>query len=161
MKKLFGLGLAMMLGISMVGCADTSGEQVEVKEETKIEEQVEKEEVKEPEFDMDEFNKYLTTPMSEDEYETYFNSIEGQELEFDVAILDVSLREGYDYMYDILFIGGDYSEDNANVYLKAERINRTQLYGSSGDNVKIKARIEGYNRDYGWVEIYLDEITER
>lgn len=86
MKKLLGIAIAMMLGISMIGCESTEENNAKVEEpEVKQKEQVEvkeseteKEEVI-PEFDEEELKHYLTTNLSDEEYDKYFNSIKDDE----------------------------------------------------------------------------------
>lgn len=179
MKKLLGITIAMMLGISMIGCESTEENNAKVEEpEVKQEEQVEvkeseteKEEVI-PEFDEEELKHYLTTNLSDEEYDKYFNSIKDDEngyygsrvIEFDGCILDAYLREGYDTRFEMLMTAGDYSEDEINgPYIKVKDIAGTQLgnlvFGKC--NVKVKATIDEYDIEQGYLVINIIEIKAR
>ena len=179
MKKLLGITIAMMLGISMIGCESTEEDNAKVeKPEVKQEEQVEvkeseteKEKVV-PEFDKKELKHYLTTNLSEDEYDKYFNSIKDDEngyygrrvIEFDGCILDAQLREGYDTRFEMLMAAGDYSEDEINgPYIKVKDLAGTKLgnlvFGKC--NVKVKATIDKYDSEQGYLMIDILEIEAR
>lgn len=185
MKKLFGLAVAMMLGLSIVGCESTSEETSEVKvPETKQEEQIEVEEIEETEevevkeepveevevFDYEELNYYMTTNLPEEEYDGYFNSIKWtkdgnlREVEFDGSIDFVDLREGYDTRYELGMSTGDYSETEFNgPFIKVKDISATQLGGLvfGKCNVRVKGKIQGYDMEHGWLEISIDTIELR
>ena len=178
MKKLFGLTIALMLGLNIVGCESTvddtneenttqtkQEEQIEVKEieeteEVEVEEQIE-EEVEE--FDEEELNYYLTTSLPEEEYDKYFNSICDDEngyygsrvIEFDASIDFVDKREGYDTRYELGLSSGDYGELNG-PFIKDKDICMTDLkdgmiFGKC--NVRVKAAIDEYDPEYGWLLI--------
>lgn len=179
MKKLLGITIAMMLGISMIGCESTEENNAKVeKPEVKQEEQVEVEESETekekvvPEFDKKELKHYLTTNLSEEEYDKYFNSIKDDEngyygrrvIEFDGCILDAQLREGYDTRFEMLMVAGDYSEDEINgPYIKVKDIAGTELgnlvFGKC--NVKVKATIDKYDSEQGYLMIDILEIEAR
>lgn len=178
MKKLFGMTIAMMLGLSMIGCESTMEDTATVEEpEMKQEEQIEVEENKETEevevideFDKEELTYYLTTNLPEEEYDEYFNSIKWtkdgnlREVEFDGCILEATLREGYDTRFEMLMAACDYSETELNgPYIKVEDIAGTDLgnlvFGKC--NVKVKGKIHGYDIEKGYLEISIDEIEAR
>lgn len=187
MKKLLGLAVAMMLGMSIVGCESTSEETSEVKApETKQEEQIEVEEIEETEevevkeepveevevFDYDELNYYMTTNLPEEEYDRYFNSLRKiengnfvyQEVEFDGSIDFVDLREGYDTRYELGMSTGDYSETEFNgPFIKVKDIAGTELGGLvfGKCNVRVKAKIDKYDMEHGWLVIDIIEIEAR
>ena len=177
MKKLLGITIAMMLGISMIGCESTEENNAKVEEpEVKQKEQVE---VKESETEkeevvdkFDELKHYLTTNLSDEEYDKYFNSIKDDEngyygsrvIEFDGCILDAYLREGYDTRFEMLMTAGDYSEDEINgPYIKVKDIAGTKLgnlvFGKC--NVKVKATIDKYDSEQGYLIINILEIEAR
>ena len=179
MKKLLGITIAMMLGISMIGCESTDEnnaeeEKPEVKQEEQIENEkseTEKEEAV-PEFDKEELNYYMTTNLPDDEYDKYFNSLKKiengnyvyQEVEFDGNIIEARLREGYDTRFEVLMATGDYSEDEINgPYIKVKDIAGTQLgnlvFGKC--NVKVKATIDKYDVEQGYLVINIIEIKAR
>lgn len=186
MKKLFGLTIALMLGLNIVGCESTvddtneenttqtkQEEQIEVKEieeteEVEVEEQIE-EEVEE--FDEEELNYYLTTNLPEEEYDKYFNSICDDEngycgsrvIEFDASIDFVDKREGYDTRYELGLSSGDYGELNG-PFIKVKDICMYDLkdgmiFGKC--NVRVKAAIDEYDPEYGWLLIDIIEIETR
>lgn len=185
MKKLFGLTIAVMLGLNMIGCEDTmedtNMEQPETKQEQKVEtkeqENTEKEEVVEeqPEeevevFDEEQFNYYMTTNLTDEEYKTYFESIEWDKdnnlrvIEFDGQILAVTPHEKYNTRCELLLATGDYTNGNfVGPYIKTRDIAYTQLNGmiEEGFNVRIKATIEEYDMDAGYLKIQIKEIEAR
>lgn len=184
MKKLFGITIAMMLGLSMIGCEETI-ENTKVEEpETKQEQQVEVEEKKETEevkveepeeekvekFDEEELNYYLTTNLPEEEYDKYFNGIildnngEVREIEFDGQILMVTPHEKWNTRCELMLATGDYTDGNfTGPYIKTRDIGYTELNGmiNPGYNVKVKARIEEYDINSGWLKIDILEIESR
>ena len=188
MKKLFGLTIALMLGLNIVGCESTvedtneteqatiqQEQQIEKEENTEtkeveVEEQIE-EEVEE--FNEEELNYYLTTNLPEEEYDKYFNSICDDEngyygsrvIEFDASIDFVDRREGYDTRYELGLSTGDYSETEFNgPFIKVKDIGATYLgngmiFGKC--NVRVKAAIDEYDPEYGWLLIDIIEIETR
>ena len=169
MKKLLGITIAMMLGISMIGCESTEENNAKVeKPEVKQEEQVEvkeseteKEKVV-PEFDKKELKHYLTTNLSEEEYDKYFNSIKDDENGYyGRRVIEF---EGYDTRFEMLMAAGDYSEDEINgPYIKVKDIAGTELgnlvFGKC--NVKVKATIDKYDSEQGYLMIDILEIEAR
>ena len=184
MKKLFGMAVAMMLGLSMIGCEetmeDTMIEEPETKQEETIEveetdEAVEEEVVDEPEeeiviFDEEKFNHYMTTNLTDDEYEAYFSEIKNdetgysREIEFDGHILMVTPHEKWNTRCELLLATGDYNNGSfTGPYIKTRDIGYTDLDGmtNEGYNVKVKATIEEYDIDAGYLKIQIKEITAR
>ena len=188
MKKLFGITIAMMLGLSMIGCEetieDTKVEEPETKQEQQVEVEVqekkETEEVKVEEpveeiidkFDEEELNYYLTTTLPDEEYDNYFNRIDikwtkdaqPREIEFDGQILMVTPHEKYNTRCELLLATGDYTDGNfTGPYMKTRDIGYTELDGMTkqGYNVKVKATIEDYDIDNGWLKIDIKEIKAR
>ena len=186
MKKLFGLTIALMLGLNIVGCESTvedtnevdttqtkQEEQIEVNEieeteEVEVEEQIEE---KVEEFDEEELNYYLTTFLPEEEYDKYFNSICDDEngyygkrvIEFDASIDYVNRREGYDTRYELGLSSGDYGKLDG-PFIKVKDIGATHLgngmiFGEC--NVRVKAAIDEYDPEYGWLLIDILEIETR
>lgn len=188
MKKLFGLTIALMLGLNIVGCESTvedtnevntqqikQEEQVEIKEveeteKVEVEEQIEEEVEK---FNEEELNYYLTTNLPEEEYDKYFNSICDDEngyygsrvIEFDGSIDFVNRRDGYDTRYELGLSTGDYSETEFNgPFIKVKDISMTDLgdgmiFGKC--NVRVKAAIDEYDPEYGWLLIDILEMETR
>lgn len=184
MKKLFGMAVAMMLGLSMIGCEetmeDTMIEEPETKQEETIEveetdEAVEEEVVDEPKeevviFDEEKFNYYMTTNLTDDEYEAYFSEIKNdetgysREIEFDGHILMVTPHEKWNTRCELLLATGDYNNGSfTGPYIKTRDIGYTDLDGmtNEGYNVKVKATIEEYDIDAGYLKIQIKEITAR
>ena len=187
MKKLFGIVVAMMLGLNMVGCEETTEstdtieeskmkqeETIEVKEKKEI---VKEEVVEEPEeevevFDEEKFNYYMTASLTDEEYETYFNEIKNdetgysREVEFNGYIVDVYQSEKYDTRSELILAGGDYDGNNVNNYLGITIITRDianyEIAGLiPGTNVKVKAKIEKYDVNGGYLKIRITEIEAR
>ena len=196
MKKLFVCSVAMLLSLSMVACDDetvTNSNEVEtVIEETveveeiqediiEIEEEIQEPEeeveevVEEPEepidtFDYDELHYYLTTNLSDSEYQTYFESIEWvngtselREIEFDAHILFVTPSEKYDTRCELMLASGDYDNGNfTGPYIKTRDIAYTSLKGAQeGSNVRVKATIEEYDMDHGYLKLNIKEVSVR
>lgn len=188
MKKLFGLTIALMLGLDVVGCDstvedtnETDTQQTKQEEKIEVEERKETEEVKVEEqieekvekFDEEELNYYLTTNLPEEEYDKYFNSICDDEdgyygsrvIEFDASIDFVNRREGYDTRYELGLSTGDYSETEFNgPFIKEKDICMTDLtdgmiFGKC--NVRVKAAIDEYDKEKGWLLIDILEIEAR
>ena len=188
MKKLFGLTIALMLGLNIVGCESTvedtnEVEQAEMKQEQQIEKEEEQttneveveEQIEEEveEFNEEELNYYLTTNLPEEEYDKYFNSICDDEngyygsrvIEFDASIDFVDRREGYDTRYELGLSTGDYSETEFNgPFIKVKDISMTNLqdgmiFGKC--NVRVKAAIDEYDPEYGWLLIDILEMERR
>lgn len=181
MKKLLGLAVAMMLGLTLVGCEDTMDdttiEEVETKQEEIVEEPeetLEKEIVEEPEkevevFDEEKLNYYMTTNLTDSEYEAYFNSIkwigdQPREIEFDGHILTVTPHEKYNTRCELLLASGDYNNGEfTGPYVKTRDIGYTELNGliNEGYNVKVKATIDKYDVNAGYLVINIEAIEMR
>lgn len=179
--KIFGIGIAIMLGLFMMGCEegedvtieDTSDVTIEetVKEEEEQKDEEQKEEKQVLTFDNDEDFKYhMTTSLDESEYDEYFNKIKWtkdgklKDIEFDGAIVLVTPREGYDTRMEVLLMVGDYSETEVTgPSIKVKDIGITDLNGliEPGTNVKVKATLQGFDVDHGWLEISINDIESR
>ena len=191
MKKIFGITIAMMLGLSMIGCEDTMDDttieeveptmeqQIEVEEETIEEENIEEpeevveeeieEEIMEDIFNQDEFNYHMTTILTDEEYAEYFNSIQWidddlREIEFDGHILAVTPHEKYSTRCELMLGTGDYNNGEfTGPYIKTRDIAYMNLNGmiNEGYNVRVKATIEEYDMDRCYLKINIKEIEAR
>lgn len=187
MKKLFGMAVAMMLGLSMIGCEETDDlsstmEETEVKQEETVQEsevEVEEEiEETEPEEEVEEtvltmedetFKHYLTTSLDGEEYDKYFNETlgYGQEIEFDGYITDVWQSEKYSTRSELGLAAGDYDGNDVYNYKGITIVTRDiatyQLNGlREGANVRVKGYIEDYDLMYrGNLKINVREIEAR
>jgi len=175
MKKLLGLSVAIMLGLTLVGCEDTMEDTKIEEPETKQEQQIEVEEQEVTEevediFDEGEFNYYMTTNLTDEEYEKYFKEIEWtkdghlREIEFDGHILMVTPHEKYNTRCELLLANGDYNNGEfVGPYIKTRDIAYTDLNGliNEGTHVKVKATIEEYDINAGYLKIDITEITAR
>ena len=178
MKKIFGVTIAVMLGLILIGCEDTmedtNMEQPETKQEQKVEtkeqENTEKEVVEV--FDEKVLNHYMTTNLPDEEYKTYFESIEWDEnnnlrvIEFDGYIVTVFESEKYKTRSEIGLAVGDYDgNDRFNyqgVTMMSRDIANDSIAGlTPGTNVKVKATIEEYDMDAGYLKIQIKEIEAR
>ena len=178
MKKIFGVTIAVMLGLILIGCEDTmedtNTEQPETKQEQKVEtkeqENTEKEVVEV--FDEKVLNHYMTTNLPDEEYKTYFESIEWDEnnnlrvIEFDGYIVTVFESEKYKTRSEIGLAAGDYDgNDRFNyqgVTMMSRDIANDSMAGlTPGTNVKVKATIEEYDMDAGYLKIQIKEIEAR
>lgn len=178
MIKLLAITISMVLGASTIGCESTEDKTTIEEPKNKQEERIEveepdtKKEENIPEFDKEEFNYYMTTTLSDKEYDKYFNSIKDDEngyygkrvIEFDGCILEAKLREGYDTRFEMLMAACDYNETEINgPYIKVKDIAGTQLgelvFGKC--NVKVKAAINEYDIEHGYLMIDIIEIEAR
>ena len=178
MKKIFGVTIAVMLGLILIGCEDTmedtNTEQPETKQEQKVEtkeqENTEKEEVEV--FDEKVLNHYMTTNLPDEEYKTYFESIEWDEnnnlrvIEFDGYIVTVFASEKYKTRSEIGLAVGDYDGNDVFNYqgitMMTRDIANDSIAGlTPGTNVKVKATIEEYDMDAGYLKIQIKEIEAR
>ena len=201
MKKQQLIGLLGLLMMSMVGLiigvvADDGNEPVTntTEIETVIEEPVEVEEIQEeiveeavieePEeeveqvveeqvdmFDYDALEYYLTTNLTDSEYQAYFDEIAVddktltvREIEFDAHIMFVNQSEKYKTRCELMLASGDYNEDGSftGPYIKTRDIAYIDLEGAhEGSNVRVRATIDGYDMDGGYLKITIRDITLR
>ena len=200
MKKQQLIGLLGLLMMSFVGltiaCVAEDDEPVTNKTEieTVIEEPVEVEEIQEeiveeavieePEeeveqvveeqvdmFDYDALEYYLTTNLTDSEYQAYFDEIAiddktltVREIEFDAHIMFVNQSEKYKTRCELMLASGDYNEDGSfsGPYIKTRDIAYIDLEGAhEGSNVRVRATIDGYDMDGGYLKITIRDITLR
>ena len=197
-QQLIGLlGLIMMsfVGLFIVSVADDEEPVTNKTEiETVIEEPVEVEEIQEeiveeavieePEeeveqvveeqvdmFDYDALEYYLTTNLTDSEYQAYFDEIAVddktltvREIEFDAHIMFVNQSEKYKTRCELMLASGDYNEDGSfsGPYIKTRDIAYIDLEGAhEGSNVRVRATIDGYDMDGGYLKITIRDITLR
>ena len=197
-QQLIGLlGLLMMsfVGLFIASVADDEEPVMNKTEiETVIEEPVEVEEIQEeiveeavieePEeeveqvveeqvdmFDYDALEYYLTTNLTDSEYQAYFDEIAiddktltVREIEFDAYIMFVNQSEKYKTRCELMLASGDYNEDGSftGPYIKTRDIAYIDLEGAhEGSNVRVRATIDGYDMDGGYLKITIRDITLR
>ena len=200
MKKQQLIGLLGLLMMSFVGltiaCVADDEEPVTNKTEIEavIEEPVEVEEIQEeiveeavieePEeeveqvveeqvdmFDYDALEYYLTTNLTDSEYQAYFDEIAiddktltVREIEFDAHIMFVNQSEKYKTRCELMLASGDYNEDGSftGPYIKTRDIAYIDLEGAhEGSNVRVRATIDGYDMDGGYLKITVRDIELR
>ena len=197
-QQLIGLlGLLMMsfVGLFIASVADdeepvTNKTEIEtvIEEPVKVEEIqeeiVEEEVIEEPEeeveqvveeqvdmFDYDALEYYLTTNLTDSEYQAYFDEIAVddktltvREIEFDAHIMFVNQSEKYKTRCELMLASGDYNEDGSftGPYIKTRDIAYIDLEGAhEGSNVRVRATIDGYDMDGGYLKITIRDITLR
>ena len=197
-QQLIGLlGLLMMsfVGLTIACVADddepvTNTTEIEtvIEEPVKVEEIqeeiVEEEVIEEPEeeveqvveeqvdmFDYDALEYYLTTNLTDSEYQAYFDEIAVddktltvREIEFDAHIMFVNQSEKYKTRCELMLASGDYNEDGSfsGPYIKTRDIAYIDLEGAhEGSNVRVRATIDGYDMDGGYLKITIRDITLR
>ena len=197
-QQLIGLlGLLMMsfVGLFIASVADDEEPVTNKTEiETVIEEPVEVEEIQkdiveeavieEPEeeveqvveeqvdmFDYDALEYYLTTNLTDSEYQAYFDEIAVddktltvREIEFDAHIMFVNQSEKYKTRCELMLSSGDYNEDGSftGPYIKTRDIAYIDLEGAhEGSNVRVRATIDGYDMDGGYLKITIRDISLR
>lgn len=149
--------------------------QEEIVEEAVIEESEEEvEQVVEEQvdmFDYDALEYYLTTNLTDSEYQAYFDEIAVddktltvREIEFDAHIMFVNQSEKYKTRCELMLASGDYNEDGSfsGPYIKTRDIAYIDLDGAhEGSNVRVRATIDGYDMDGGYLKITIRDITLR
>ena len=149
--------------------------QEEIVEEAVIEEPEEEvEQVVEEQvdmFDYDALEYYLTTNLTDSEYQAYFDEISMdektltmREIEFDAHIMFVNQSEKYKTRCELMLASGDYNEDGSfsGPYIKTRDIAYIDLDGAhEGSNVRVRATIDGYDMDGGYLKITIRDITLR
>ena len=149
--------------------------QEEIVEEAAIEEPEEEvEQVVEEQvdmFDYDALEYYLTTNLTDSEYQAYFDEIAiddktltVREIEFDAHIMFVNQSEKYKTRCELMLASGDYNEDGSfsGPYIKTRDIAYIDLEGAhEGSNVRVRATIDGYDMDGGYLKITIRDITLR
>ena len=149
--------------------------QKDIVEEEVIEEPVEEaEQVVEEQvdmFDYDALEYYLTTNLTDSEYQAYFDEIAVddktltvREIEFDAHIMFVNQSEKYKTRCELMLASGDYNEDGSfsGPYIKTRDIAYIDLDGAhEGSNVRVRATIDGYDMDGGYLKITIRDITLR
>ena len=145
----------------------------EVVEEVIVEEPTEVEETEAVEtytFDQDEIHYYLTTTLTDSEYNAYFNeamgsswTIKSRAIEFDAHILEQTKSEKYKTRCELMLGSGDYDNGNfTGPYIKTRDIAYTDLEGAhEGSNVRVTATIEEYDVEHGWLKITIRDIEVR
>lgn len=142
----------------------------EVVEEVIVEEPSEVEVVETYTFDQDEIHYYLTTTLTDSEYDAYFNeamgsswTIKARAIEFDAHILEQTKSEKYKTRCELMLGSGDYDNGNfTGPYIKTKDIAYTELEGAhEGSNVRVIATIEEYDVEHGWLEITIRNIEVR
>lgn len=185
MKKLAGVVVTIMLGLFVSGC-DSSLEQQEINitdtnfelEQNEAEaEKNEKELTKEEQQEVtneeevtdenkiltvendEEFRRIMTSNLTDEEYKKYFDENE-TEMEFNGSIAAINLRDGYDTRAEMLLVYGNDINNFTGPYMKVKDIGLTKLKGFTdiGTNVKVKAKINSYNEDKGYLEITIENI---
>ena len=197
-QQLIGLlGLLMMsfVGLFIASVAEddepvTNKTEIEtvIEEPVKVEEIqeeiVEEEVIEEPEeeveqvveeqvdmFDYDALEYYLTTNLTDSEYQAYFDEIAVddktltvREIEFDAHIMFVNQSEKYKTRCELMLASGDYNEDGSfsGPYIKTRDIAYIDLEGAhEGSNVRVRATIDGYDMDGGYLKITIRDIALR
>lgn len=149
--------------------------QEEIAEEAVIEEPEEEiEQVVEEQvdmFDYDALEYYLTTNLTDSEYQAYFDEIAiddktltVREIEFDAHIMFVNQSEKYKTRCELMLASGDYNEDGSftGPYIKTRDIAYIDLDGAhEGSNVRVRATIDGYDMDGGYLKITIRDIELR
>ena len=149
--------------------------QEEIVEEAAIEEPEEEvEQVVEEQvdmFDYDALEYYLTTNLTDSEYQAYFDEIAVddktltvREIEFDAHIMFVNQSEKYKTRCELMLASGDYNEDGSfsGPYIKTRDFAYIDLEGAhEGSNVRVRATIDGYDMDGGYLKITIRDITLR
>ena len=170
MNKIISLIVCGVLVVLMIGCSSEEIEQDVVEVDGKVEEQTE--DVEEPveeqilTIEDEDFKYHMTNSLFDEEYDKYFDSLYGREVEFDASIDIMQLREGYDTRMELLLTYGDYSETEiTGPYMKVKDIaygtKLSREIAGSKTNVRVKAEISDYDIDKGYLELDIISIEPR
>lgn len=170
MNKIISLIVCGILLVLMIGCSSQEMNQDVVEVDEKIEGQTEDMENSIEEqiltIEDEDFKYNMTNSLFDEDYDKYFDSLYGREVEFDASIDIMQLREGYNTRMELLLTYGDYSETEiTGPYMKVKDIS----YGSklsrsivgSKTNVRVKAKIGDYKIDKGYLELDIVSIEPR
>lgn len=170
MNKIISLIVCGILLVLMIGCSSQEMNQDVVEVDEKIEGQTEDVENSIEEqiltIEDEDFKYNMTNSLFDEDYDKYFDSLYGREVEFDASIDIMQLREGYNTRMELLLTYGDYSETEiTGPYMKVKDIS----YGSklsrsivgSKTNVRVKAKIGDYKIDKGYLELDIVSIEPR
>ncbi len=175
------LGLILSVGV-LVGCGTSEVSTTPTETEPIVQEEViepvvktEVDRLKDPDYinfdNSEELKRLLTSSLSDEEYEKFFNENKYNIIEFDGAVDLVELIPDKNTRYTMILRSGDYDEDSVNgpaMYVKDVGISDVSVRDlfrngkmEIGLNVTISAKVMGFDIEKGYLEIKLISMKER
>ena len=162
MKKLL-ITLTIMSIFMGVGCSSQAPESTKQEVVTKEVEEIKEELIEEEEevYNEDELIYHLTTNMSMDEYDAYFQTVPvNTKFTIPVKIIAWNPDEKYDSRFEMILNYYNGTDEMAGPIMKTNDISYIS-YGKVpqvGDIFTVTLSMDGYKRTYDWIEVTIDEI---
>ena len=162
MKKLL-ITLSIMSIFMGVGCSSQAPESTKQEVVTKEVEEIKEELIEEEEetYSEDELIYHLTTNMSMDEYDAYFQTVPvNTKFTIPVKIVAWNQDEKYDSRFEMILNYYNGTDEMAGPIMKTNDISYIS-YGKVpqvGDTFTVTLSMDGYKRTYDWIEVTIDEI---
>ena len=162
MKKLL-ITLSIMSIFMGVGCSSQAPKSTEQEVVTKEVEEIKEELIEEEEetYSEDELIYHLTTNMSMDEYDAYFQTVPvNTKFTIPVKIVAWNQDEKYDSRFEMILNYYNGTDEMAGPIMKTNDISYIS-YGKVpqvGDTFTVTLSMDGYKRTYDWIEVTIDEI---
>ena len=158
MKKLL-ITLSIMSIFMGVGCSSQAPEPTKQEVVTKEVEEIIEEEEKT--YNEGELIHHLTTNMSMDEYDAYFQTVPvNTKFTIPVKIVAWNPDEKYDSRFEMLLNYYNGTDEMAGPVMKTNDISYIS-YGKTpqvGDIFTVTLSMDGYKRTYDWIEVTVKEI---
>lgn len=162
MKKLL-ITLSIMSIFMGVGCSSQAPKSTEQEVVTKEVEEIKEELIEEEEeaYNEDELIYHLTTNMSMDEYDAYFQTVPvNTKFTIPVKIVAWNQDEKYDSRFEMILNYYNGTDEMAGPIMKTNDISYIS-YGKApqvGDIFTVTLSMDGYKRTYDWIEVTVKEI---
>ena len=162
MKKLL-ITLSIMSIFMGVGCSSQAPKSTEQEVVTKEVEEIKEELIEEEEetYSEDELIYHLTTNMSMDEYDAYFQTVPvNTKFTIPVKIVAWNQDEKYDSRFEMILNYYNGTDEMAGPIMKTNDISYIS-YGKVpqvGDIFTVTLSMDGYKRTYDWIEVTIDEF---
>ena len=162
MKKLL-ITLSIMSIFMGVGCSSQAPESTKQEVVTKEVEEIKEELIEEEKevYNEDELIYHLTTNMSMDEYDAYFQTVPvNTKFTIPVKIIAWNQHEKYDSRFEMILNYYNGTDEMAGPIMKTNDISYIS-YGKvpqEGDIFTVTLSMGGYKRTYDWVEVTVKEI---
>lgn len=162
MKKLL-IALSIMSIFMGVGCSSQAPKSTEPEVVTKEVEEIKEELIEEEKevYSEDELIYHLTTNMSMDEYDAYFQTVPvNTKFTIPVKIVAWNQDEKYDSRFEMILNYYNGTDEMAGPIMKTNDISYIS-YGKApqvGDIFTVTLSMDGYKRTYDWIEVTVKEI---
>lgn len=162
MKKLL-ITLSIMSIFMGVGCSSQAPKSTEPEVVTKEVEEIKEELIEEEKevYSEGELIYHLTTNMSMDEYDAYFQTVPvNTKFTIPVKIVAWNQDEKYDSRFEMILNYYNGTDEMAGPIMKTNDISYIS-YGKApqvGDIFTVTLSMDGYKRTYDWIEVTVKEI---